>query len=1441
MSQFIEKFESGGTPKKRTIKRVNDNIDLDDYIRVLNNNFEDWLSSLNVNTKKVEKQAIRKAYNEMLQGYNKGTITPGVGNESIDSSANILVSDDPYDPYRYAQDFMNKVLLDMDIVSDEQQSNKLKWDPNTGISQALSRRLFNGRDSYDDSFLLLDNDYNAETGKRGIANRWNRVNSELDTILDDYDMTDEQKSAALKSIQELRNAYSNDSAFTPNEDLYLRNLGLDNKWFYTGEKYVPVEEKTESQKLDDELAKREEEFLNEEKRQKISAYDFRKQLQSMTTDPSKIRDFSRVKDYRSKLDFRLDDENIDDRTRTNRQTAYDAHTKMKNNRASVFADYAVSDDLYNGNPRTDLFTSHQGRYKTNTGQQINYLTDDAQSLSTSDKILATQKAYALDWIDNMSDQEKSERRIKSSKIPRLKGWYVIDKQADNSGYVTVVSPDGNYVSRVAVNDINSTDAYDNYLDTYIQFHLGNNTIPSNKEGGILKMQFGNSTLAIQNDIWDSYNKERKDAEARYQKEKEDKLKSDASAKGMSVEQYKKSQRNTTQEGFSTQDYVRIGAMAADVGSMVAAWVPGYGTIGSAVLGVGSTLANAGADIADGASAWDIAKGVGIGLVLDTIGLVPGFGSGAKSGKILKNIIRYAPKLMVAFNAMGTVPEAAKSLQKAIDGKDLTVEDWKNMAHGLQAVAGINRMGASSLKARAIKNEAKVKSGEQKYSVKLKGQKEELSLNEKEFSALKSAKNPEEANSIIAQVASAPKNAKILTTKSKLPWKKDELIDKNALSSSKEYDTLNFGQVSPRFGSLDNRFSDVSIVRRSMMANPNLPRSWNPYVRGGNKSVAPQSTAQSPSPQITPSPVIAQLRSRVKPGKGPNPMSIIGFRTPAQAKSKGYGRDFAIGFGPNAKERQLGIEFDKKGGKFAKGGSIPKFDIGGTVDWYWKNQMVDGVGNNIAPEVGSGEGYYQLGGWNTTRDQSSAGNYIRNNGHYRAGNLSEAYNRNQAYTSDQNLVSSDLQSYYNSLGGNMSAEDFVKAYNESASKIRGFFGNALTYNTKNDNVRAHNQLFRQMFGNRSQYNNNNLSYNIGYQDNLDDVLGSSTWLRRMDTYENEFDPNNIDWSRVHQVGNFKVYKKANGDIGILPTSQEQPNPQQLEGQSEGQQTDVQQPSSPKTAIPGGGYVNPEKEQNSGISKYLPYALNLDRLLGTLSTNSSIYNGMRRTLRPDILDTYNLYHPIVGAYGALTAARNRISDMMHKASIPSTSDASLNEAVKLDANKQARAEIEQARLQDDQEIKRTGYENLKRVEDNTARWSDLANKNRLPINANRRELGQLDADYKLKRWNAIAGWLQEQQAKQDQTLNDYRKQAINTYDMITQMKRNAIIQPLQDQIRKEMASGKYTSIREAPSYKQYIREVNDFDSDILNKRSTYLQDLMGWSWQLPSYTKPFTIKK
>jgi hypothetical protein len=67
----------------------------------------------------------------------------------------------------------------------------------------------------------------------------------------------------------------------------------------------------------------------------------------------------------------------------------------------------------------------------------------------------------------------------------------------------------------------------------------------------------------------------------------------------------------------------------------------------------------------------------------------------------------------------------------------------------------------------------------------------------------------------------------------------------------------------------------------------------------------------------------------------------------------------------------------------------------------------------------------------------------------------------------------------------------------------------------------------------------LNYNLGYQDNLENIMGSTMWHRRMDWYEKKFDDlSDLEkQNRIHTIklsdGNYGyVYKKHDGTIAEI---------------------------------------------------------------------------------------------------------------------------------------------------------------------------------------------------------------------------------------------------------------------------------------------------------------------
>lgn len=159
----------------------------------------------------------------------------------------------------------------------------------------------------------------------------------------------------------------------------------------------------------------------------------------------------------------------------------------------------------------------------------------------------------------------------------------------------------------------------------------------------------------------------------------------AESSGRTPEQVKAGSRKPAETGFTGTDYTRLASIVADIGSIASAYIPVYGTAASATLGYGSSLANFGADWAEDGLQWGDVGNLAMNLGLDTVGLVPGLGSGAKGSKILKTAGKYIPRALTALAAWNYTGPAIESMNKAVKGEKLTVDDWRNIGEGLKLV------------------------------------------------------------------------------------------------------------------------------------------------------------------------------------------------------------------------------------------------------------------------------------------------------------------------------------------------------------------------------------------------------------------------------------------------------------------------------------------------------------------------------------------------------------------------------------------------------------------------------------------------------------------------------------------------------------------------------------------------------------------------------------
>lgn len=201
------------------------------------------------------------------------------------------------------------------------------------------------------------------------------------------------------------------------------------------------------------------------------------------------------------------------------------------------------------------------------------------------------------------------------------------------------------------------------------------------------------------------------------------------------------------KGLTDDMKVDLAAMGLDLVSAGAAFAPGYGTLASAVTGIGSTVAGAVSDRMRGES-WGSTLGTaGFGLSMDILGLIPGVGIGAKAAKIAKVVSKGAKWIGPALGglaAMSYGPGALSAYKKFTSGKedDITAEELRDFTYAIRAIAagGIRKAGATyqgnRTMARAIKKgKAEISTGKQSASITTKNGQVELS--DEEFKTLSS--------------------------------------------------------------------------------------------------------------------------------------------------------------------------------------------------------------------------------------------------------------------------------------------------------------------------------------------------------------------------------------------------------------------------------------------------------------------------------------------------------------------------------------------------------------------------------------------------------------------------------------------------------------------------------------------------------------------------------
>lgn len=170
-----------------------------------------------------------------------------------------------------------------------------------------------------------------------------------------------------------------------------------------------------------------------------------------------------------------------------------------------------------------------------------------------------------------------------------------------------------------------------------------------------------------------------------------------------------------------------------------------------------------------------------------------------------------------------------------------------------------------------------------------------------------------------------------------------------------------------------------------------------------------------------------------------------------------------------------------------------------------------------------------------------------------------------------------------------------------------------------------------------------------------------------------------------------------------------------------------------------FTQPQKTLSQKINEQIPLGSNIARLFSSILYNKKNAKILKEGLTPVLQNTYERFSPVTGAFGVRQQASQQAANLRSKYSKPITSDASLYTATQLEAQRQADNLVNQANLQDWQEIKRTRAEALARQEDNMARRTQIANNNLKELANYRQDLAEIDAAKNIKNSNSISEFI------------------------------------------------------------------------------------------------------
>ena len=329
---------------------------------------------------------------------------------------------------------------------------------------------------------------------------------------------------------------------------------------------------------------------------------------------------------------------------------------------------------------------------------------------------------------------------------KLKGMYYIPRQSDTQDYGALIyNPNKQQLFYSFIADVPSV--WNNLKTQYLKQYENLNTNAEHyfKEGGIISLQYGG------------------DFGSAFANKRNDYIKSKADAANTDVKTYTARSREPAgrknalkpNNGFTSNDILRLTAISTDLASMVASFTPAVGA--STALGAAGTTQHLIADIREDGLDWGDIGNAALGYSMDVLGLIPGTAAVTKSAKIIKTLKTLTPRIIAAIGTVGTIanaPEMVKSLNKLNTDEHLTVQDWQNITNAVTLV--VQGVAAGGRKYHTVRGTARrlVKPAQTTNNVAVRVRKkgtnnvENIVLTKAETEKAKAAKNNKELSSIL---------------------------------------------------------------------------------------------------------------------------------------------------------------------------------------------------------------------------------------------------------------------------------------------------------------------------------------------------------------------------------------------------------------------------------------------------------------------------------------------------------------------------------------------------------------------------------------------------------------------------------------------------------------------------------------------------------------------